>query len=102
MLAKVKSSCNLIRTKNVGFLILLLGFLGLAVLRGVGLLPHGALRPASDLASLLTILSMAALGLQTDLRAAVRAGGRVTATVVLSLLALGVVSLALIHCLRSG
>ena len=77
----------------------IVGFLGLATLRSLGMVPHAMLQPASWAASLLTVVSMAALGLGTDLRVAVRAGGRVTAVVVLSLLALGLLSLGLIRLL---
>ena len=77
----------------------IVGFLGLATMRSLGLVPHAALYPASWAASLLTVVSMAALGLGTDLRVAVRAGGRVTAVVLLSLLALGLLSLGLIRLL---
>lgn len=77
----------------------IIGFLGLATLRSFGLVPHAALHPASWAASLLTVISMAALGLSTDVRVAARAGGRVTAVVVLSLLALGLLSLGLIRLL---
>jgi uncharacterized integral membrane protein (TIGR00698 family) len=80
----------------------ILGFLALAALRSFNLLPGAALPPAAGAASLLTVVSMAALGLCTDLRTAVRAGGRVTAAVVLSLVVLGVVSLTLIRLLGLG
>ena len=77
----------------------ILGFLGLAVLRSCGLVPAAALHPAAVAASLLTVVSMAALGLGTDLRTAARAGIRVTAVVVLSLLVLGLISFGLIRLL---
>ncbi len=77
----------------------IIGFLGLATLRSCGLVPHAALHPVATAASLLTVVSMAALGLDTDLRVAARAGGRVTAVVMLSLLALGLLSLGLIRLL---
>ena len=77
----------------------IVGFLGLATLRSLGMVPHSMLQSASWAASLLTVVSMAALGLGTDLRVAVRAGGRVTTVVVLSLLALGLLSLGLIRLL---
>jgi uncharacterized membrane protein YadS len=75
----------------------IVGFLGLAALRSGGMIPHEALAPAASVANLLTVVSMAALGLDTDLRAVARAGGRVTAAVTLSLLVLGVISLGLIR-----
>ncbi len=77
----------------------ILGFLGLAAARSIGLVPDAALPPAAGVASLLTVISMAALGLGTDVRIAARAGGRVTCVVVLSLLTLGLISLALIRLL---
>ncbi len=77
----------------------IIGFLGLTRIRSFGLVPHAVLCPTSSAASLLIVVSMAALGLGTDLRMAARAGGRVTAVVMLSLLVLGLLSLALIRLL---
>lgn len=77
----------------------ILGFLALAILRSAGLLPAISLQPAAFAANWLTVISMAALGLGTDLRAVARAGGRVTAAVTSSLLILGAISLGLIHML---
>lgn len=77
----------------------ILGFLGLAALRSFGLVPQPALAPISGLANVLTVISMAALGLSTDLRSVTRAGVRVTAAVTLSLAVLGGISLGLIGVL---
>lgn len=77
----------------------ILGFLGLMGLHSFGLIPQGALAPANEAASLLTVISMAALGLGVDVRTVAQAGGRVTAAVVLSLLVLGAISLGLIRLL---
>lgn len=77
----------------------IVGFLSLMALRSLDLLPAWVLTPAHQVASFLTILSMAALGLGVDARAVLRAGGRVAAVVVLSLLALGGISLLLIRLL---
>ncbi len=77
----------------------ILGFLALAALRFVGFVPQAALAPTAAAANWLTILSMAALGLCTDLRSVAQAGGRVTAAVTLSLVVLGVISFALIRAL---
>lgn len=74
----------------------ILGFLGLAALRALGAVPEALLAPLAAITSALTLLAMAALGLGVDLRSVAQAGPRVTATVVLSLLALGVVSLGVI------
>jgi len=77
----------------------ILGFLGLAGLRLLGLLPQVALAPIGTVATALTVVSMAALGLGVDVRTVARAGGRVTAAVSLSLLALGGIGLGLIRLL---
>ncbi len=77
----------------------IVGFLLLAALRSAGLVPEAALGPTATVANLLTVVSMAALGLCTDLRTVARAGGRVTIAVTLSLLVLGAISLTLIHLL---
>ena len=50
-------------------------------------------------ANVLTIISMAALGLGTDLKVVAKAGARVTAAVTLSLVVLGGISLGLIRAL---
>jgi uncharacterized membrane protein YadS len=75
------------------------GFLALLALRACGYLPAAAITPAHTLANLCTIMSMAALGLDVDARAVLRAGGRVAGVVVLSLLGLAGISMALIRVL---
>jgi uncharacterized integral membrane protein (TIGR00698 family) len=77
----------------------IVGFLALMVARAAGLVPAATLGPIATLANLLTVISMAALGLGTDLRVVARAGGRVTGAVTLSLLVLGAISLGLIRLL---
>jgi uncharacterized integral membrane protein (TIGR00698 family) len=78
----------------------ILGFLVMAGLRSVGALPAAAVETIPKIAGALTVVSMAALGLGVDVKAVARAGARVTAAVTLSLVALGGVSLLLIHLLR--
>lgn len=73
------------------------GFVAAGIVRSMGLIPAPLLPVLATTASLLTILSMAALGLSVDIRAIARVGPRAILTVVLSLLALLVLSLALIH-----
>ena len=75
----------------------IIGFLALVAARSADLLPHAALAPIAGAASLLTVISMAALGLSTDLRTVARAGGRVTAAVCLSLVVLIALSLLFLH-----
>lgn len=92
------------RRPNLGQMVPLfvVGFLALMVLRSLGAIPPVVLGPASTVATWLTIVSMAALGLGVDVRTVANAGGRVTAAVVLSLLALGTMSVLLIWALRLG
>ncbi|KQO69845.1 hypothetical protein ASF27_16590 [Methylobacterium sp. Leaf102] len=77
----------------------ILGFLVLASLRSLGLIPDALVGPLKHLAGLLTIVSMAALGLGVDVRVLARVGGRVTAAVTGSLLVLIATSLVLIKVL---
>lgn len=77
----------------------ILGFLALAGLRSAGMVPEVTLAPIALVSGLLTVLSMAALGLGVDIRVVARAGARVTATVTLSLLLLAAISLGLIRVL---
>lgn len=74
----------------------ILGFLVVAGVRTAGLIPNAILRPTALVASFLTTVSMAALGLGVDIRVVAKAGVRVTGAVTLSLIALGLISLALI------
>ncbi len=78
----------------------ILGFLMLASIRSLGLIPDKSLHPITVTAGLLTVISMAALGLGVDIRVVGRLGGRVTFAVVCSLIVLIVVSLLLIRLLR--
>jgi uncharacterized membrane protein YadS len=80
----------------------ILGFLLLAALRSFGLVPDLAIGPITKVAGLLTVVSMAALGLGVDVRVIGRVGGRVTAAVTLSLMLLLGISLGLIHLLGLG
>jgi uncharacterized membrane protein YadS len=72
-------------------------FFTLATLRSLSLIPDGAIAPPQKAANLLTVPSMAALGLGVDLRVIGQVGGRVTAAVTLSLTFLLIVSLCLIR-----
>ncbi|MFN3879412.1 MAG: YeiH family protein [Brevundimonas sp.] len=77
----------------------IVGFLVMIALRSFDLIPQTALAPMAAASGLLTIVAMAALGLQTDIRAVARAGGRVVSAVILSLAALVGLALALIRLL---
>lgn len=63
----------------------IIGFLGMMTLRSLNLIPQGALPPIAQVSTLLTLISMAALGLMVDLRSVASSGGRVLAAGILSL-----------------
>lgn len=77
----------------------IIGFLLLAGARSLGAIPMPLARNAAAAANVLTVVAMAALGLAVDLRDLKHVGARVTAAVVCSLVALAVMSLALIYLL---
>ena len=77
----------------------IIGFLLLMVVRSMNLIPAAVLPVLAQTATVLTVLSMAALGLSTDARAVARSGVRIAAVVTLSLLALVGLALALIYLL---
>jgi len=77
----------------------IIGFLVLVALRSANLVPTAALAPINSTANILTTVSMAALGLGVDVRMVAKAGPRVTLAVVLSIVALALISLALIGAL---
>ncbi|WP_174278263.1 YeiH family protein [Sphingomonas bacterium] len=78
----------------------IIGFLALVACRSLGLVPTASIAPIGRVATLLTVVSMAALGLGVDIRVVAKAGGRVTAALVLSLLGLGAISLTLLAALH--
>ena len=77
----------------------IVGFLAMMALRSFGWLPDLLLAPMASVASLLTVLAMAALGLTVDVRAVAGASLKVALAVILSLAALGGLSLTLLHLL---
>ncbi|MGQ3210566.1 YeiH family protein [Shinella sp.] len=78
----------------------ILGFLAMLTARSFGLIDATMAGVMGDAATVLTILSMAALGLGIDLRRVMRAGPRVTAAVVLSLGVLVIASYAMVLVLN--
>ena len=72
------------------------GFLGLMMLRSLGLVPAAALPSLTHATALLTTVAMAGLGLGVDVRVVARTGFRVTLAVTASLIVLGLMSYALI------
>ncbi|HYC97147.1 YeiH family protein [Brevundimonas sp.] len=75
------------------------GFVLMMGARSLNLIPAAALPVLAQIATALTVLSMAALGLSTDGRAVARSGVRIAAVVTLSLLALVGLALGLIGLL---
>lgn len=78
----------------------ILGFLAMIAVRSTGALPPGLLPPIAAAAGVLTVISMAGLGLSTDVRVVARAGGRVSLAVLASLLLLAVLSYGVVLLLR--
>ena len=78
----------------------IVGFLALAALRSLDIVPATVVGPLTRITSFLTIVSMAALGLGVDLRVLANIGGRVTAAVTLSLLLLLAMSICLVHMFK--
>ncbi len=78
----------------------IVGFLAMVACRSMGLVPTAAIMPIGRIATLLTVVSMAALGLGVDVRTVAKAGGKVTTAVVLSLLGLGAISMSLLALLH--
>lgn len=87
--------------KSVGFFRLvpwfILGFLALATLRSLEVVPASVVSPLTTITGFLTVVSMAALGLGVDVRVLANVGGRVTAAVTLSLMLLLAISIGLVH-----
>jgi uncharacterized integral membrane protein (TIGR00698 family) len=88
-------------SEGIGFFRLvpwfIFGFLALAALRSIDIVPVAVIGPLTAITGFLTVVSMAALGLGVDVRVLATVGGRVTAAVTLSLLLLLAISLGLIH-----
>ncbi len=78
----------------------IIGFLVLAGLRSLQVVPDAMVAPVTRTAALLTIVSMAALGLGVDVRVLATVGGKVTAAVTLSLLLLLAMSIGLIQLFK--
>jgi uncharacterized integral membrane protein (TIGR00698 family) len=80
----------------------IIGFLIMIAARSLDVIPRAALPSLDECAQVLTVISMAALGLLTDLRTIGQAGHRVATAVTLSLLAIGLVSFALVRLVPLG
>ncbi|PZU15648.1 MAG: putative sulfate exporter family transporter [Citromicrobium sp.] len=78
----------------------IVGFTALATFRSIGLIPTQCLSLINEIATILTVTSMAALGLGVDIFAVLKAGGRVTLAVILSLFILGTMALMIVFILN--
>ena len=77
----------------------LFGFTALAMMRALGVLSPEAAQAAGQASSLLTVTSMAALGLGVDFAALARAGARVSTAVAVSLMLLFALAVGLMAML---
>ena len=77
----------------------LVGFVGLASCRSCGVLPGALVGPTASVAHLLTVVSMAALGLNVDLRTLTQCGNRVALAVAGSLASTFLMSLLIVRSL---
>lgn len=80
----------------------ILGFLAVAVARNSGVIPDVAATGAAHLATWLTVIAMAALGLEVDIRKLADAGPRASAAAMLSLLVLASLAAAAIVAFGLG
>jgi uncharacterized integral membrane protein (TIGR00698 family) len=78
----------------------ILGFIAMAGLRSLGLVPSVVLGPITQAANLFTVVAMAGLGISVDVRLLGRVGGRVTAAAASAILILGGISFMLIRLLH--
>jgi uncharacterized integral membrane protein (TIGR00698 family) len=74
----------------------IIGFLVLAAFRSFQVIPDIVVAPITRLAAVLTVVSMAALGLGVDVKVLSNVGGRVTVAVTLSLVLLLAMSIGLV------
>lgn len=77
----------------------IVGFLALAAARSLGLIPSVVVEPVRTISRILTILSMAALGLGVDVRVLGKVGPAVVTAVTGSLILLVIISLLLVRFL---
>ncbi|WP_319517387.1 putative sulfate exporter family transporter [uncultured Martelella sp.] len=80
----------------------IIGFALMMALRSAGAIPEAVVPSLAHTSNALTVLAMAALGLAVDVRSLGRAGGRVIATAILSILVLTAIALGLIFVLQIG
>ncbi|MET0724607.1 MAG: putative sulfate exporter family transporter [Tardiphaga sp.] len=74
----------------------IVGFLLVAMIRSLGLIPIAWIKPIAGIASVMTTISMAGLGLGVDVRVVAKAGLPVSIAVTLSLIVLALISYGVI------
>ncbi|PTW63395.1 putative integral membrane protein (TIGR00698 family) [Breoghania corrubedonensis] len=77
----------------------IVGFLIMMTVRSAGLMPETLITPLTKTSGILTIISMAALGLTVDIRSLANAGLRVMSAAVMSLLVLATLAAILLNVL---
>ena len=80
----------------------ILGFLAVAIARNSGAIPDAVATGAVKVSTWLTVVAMAALGLEVDIRALANSGPRASAAAMLSLLVLCILSALAIACFGLG
>ncbi|HEV7306901.1 YeiH family protein [Ensifer sp.] len=80
----------------------ILGFIAVAIARNSGAIPDTVATGAVKVSTWLTVIAMAALGLEVDIRSLANAGPRASAAAMLSLLVLCILSALAIACLGLG
>ena len=78
------------------------GFVAMAAARSFDLVPSALLEPLRQASTILTVVSMAALGLSVDLRSILASGGRVLAAGCLSILLLLGLAILALHVIPAG
>jgi uncharacterized integral membrane protein (TIGR00698 family) len=78
----------------------IIGFILMMACRSFELIPPYALTPLKATSTFLTTISMAALGLSVDIRTITQSGVRISTTVIMSLIGLGIISLTLLEYLN--
>ena len=79
----------------------LIGFLLLAMLRTIGVIPIWVAQPLASLSGLLTLIAMAGLGLSVDLRELRQAGARISLAAAVAMAALVTGAVLLLQVLRT-
>lgn len=104
LMLRFKGNHGAVAGLSVGRLVpwFIVGFFAMMALRSFNLIPEVAVDAAKTCSTLLTTISMAALGLSVNMRTVFASGGRVLLAGVLSLVALGTMSFGGLLLLSAG